>query len=104
MHEHEGEISMRRNGSISLGDAKIWRGMLERCAWMTNADIAKAADISERTAQDFTKRYAALGVLESTAACPAYFRISERAPPQELRRFTEALHVYGLNPQRNILI
>jgi hypothetical protein len=36
---------MRRNGSISLGDAKIWHTLMERRAWMTNADIAKAAGV-----------------------------------------------------------
>jgi hypothetical protein len=98
-----GTDKMRRDGSISLGDAKIWRALRERDAWMSNGEIAKAAGVSERTVQNFTKKHVTLGVLDQTAVCPAYFRISQRVASQKVNRLTEALHVYGLDSvtQRN---
>jgi hypothetical protein len=89
---------MRHFGSISQSDARIWHALNNPrhplMSWMTNRDIAGKTKLAERTVQDFTRRYAAIGILNKVGECPAHYCRSERADPQVTRRLDEAVLLY----------
>jgi transposase len=67
--------------------------------WRSNREIAKGANISERTARMFTARWVALGILDQAEVFPGHrYRLSDQAENRNksyVLRIREAASVFA---------
>lgn len=92
---------MQEKGEISIHEARLYRVFTkDESAWLTNRDVAKASQISERTARLHTLRLVKLGILDLAEVFPAHrFRISQMAEKRNrayLQRLNNACSVFGI--------
>ena len=95
---------MERN-KISVEQARAFvalRRNKER--WITSTELAKVANIGERTGRLYLEKYSKLGLVDRIEVSPAYkYRLSEKASKRNagyFGRLEKAREVFGLGAER----
>jgi len=85
---------------ISVHQVRIASCLRDSGIWMTNADIAKAANVSKRTARLHTHRLTQLGLLDQADVYPGHrFRWSNKADKRNtayLQRLERAFEAFNM--------
>jgi DNA-binding CsgD family transcriptional regulator len=91
---------MERN-EVSVHEARIYVAFLSRKGqWLSNKEIAQAAQVSERTARAHTLKLSRLGVLDLAEVFPAHrYRLADKAGKRNaayVQRLTQVCEIFGL--------
>jgi hypothetical protein len=91
---------MERN-EISIHETRAFVAFLKnKEKWITSKELAKEANIAERTARAFSLKFTKLGLLDLAEVFPAHkYRLSEKASKRNAAyfgRLERAREVFGL--------
>lgn len=90
---------MERN-EVSIHEVRVYVALKAAGGWMTNAEIAEAAEVAPRTARAHSLKLVRLGVLDLAEVFPAHrYRLAEHARKRNAaytQRLEAAREVFGL--------
>ena len=91
---------------MSVHQVRIYMALKEAAGWITNRQIATAANVAERTARQHTLNLVKLGVLDLAEVFPAHkYRLSEKAAKRNaayVNRLEAAREVFASGGIRNM--
>lgn len=96
---------MERN-EISIHETRSFVALVKNNEkWITSKELAKEADIAQRTARAFCLKFTKLGLVDLAEVFPAHkYRISEKASKRNaayFARLQKACDVFGLSAEPN---
>jgi hypothetical protein len=88
---------------ISLHQVKIYRFLKQAQGWVTAHDIAKGAQVAERTARSHALRLVKLMILDQAEVFPGHrYRLSPMAMKRNqgyIKRLEQAQDIFGLSKE-----
>lgn len=67
-------VGKARSGPVSDHEVRVWRVLSSRYEWLSAADVARSAKVSERTARHHLLRFTLAGVTEVAPLIPHRYR------------------------------
>ncbi len=91
---------MERN-EISIHEARFYAvAEATKSGWTTSRELAKAAQIAERTARAYAQKFVSLGLFDVAEVFPAHrYRLSEKAGKRNaayVTRLANAVEVFAI--------
>lgn len=92
---------MPEHNKVSIHEARIFHVFTSQSTrWLTNADVAAAADVAPRTARAHTLKLVGLGLLDQAELFPAHrYRLAEKAMERNLgywKRLQQVSQIFGI--------
>lgn len=93
-------MNTAERNEISIHELRVFLVVQASDKWMTNAEIAEAAKVAQRTARHHSHRLVSLGIFDQAEVFPAHrFRVAEKAGKRNaayMKRLMGAKETFGV--------